>query len=447
MAGGGPVTRAAEPGWPRPLARLDYECPDLVPVAANPAARRLLRAVDGARPPLTVAPRPDAEAVAAAPCSIVQRLETPGGPIFAAAHYQRSGRRLQVGLEPLTAHFALAAQLLDPLLVTDRSGALVFANQAADAAVDMALQTFLGRPALELGAALGLPPATVAGMLTDALVGQGSLDDFVAPGSGSRSRRFRIRSTPWRFCDQICGAIWVATEVAPAEARDTELLSAAWYRLAARYQHGLANTLQTLRAATDLGRMRDDGRNAPVFDSIERAVRNISAFIADRRQPAVPGASPWLLSHLVDEEIARARARRRTAGLRFDHRPPQGETAVLLPALAMGRVFANLFLNVAAARRDATVTIRYRLAGPRCTCSVSDDGPGFPPEMLRPDWLSEGDPRQQFGLAIVTATVEACGGSVSWGNRRPRGAYVVLELPGGAGERTGEVEAATPSNP
>ncbi len=61
-------------------------------------------------------------------------------------------------------------------------------------------------------------------------------------------------------------------------------------------------------------------------------------------------------------------------------------------------------------------------------CTVEDNGPGFPPEVLA-GMLTSGDPNKHLGLVLVTATVEAHGGAVEMTNTSRGGARVTLRLP------------------
>jgi len=97
---------------------------------------------------------------------------------------------------------------------------------------------------------------------------------------------------------------------------------------------------------------------------------------------------------------------------------------------------ANVVTNAAA--RAPTVEVASRLDGRDGLVEVSDDGPGFPADLL--DHVFErfhGDRHgpgsgSGLGLAIVKGIVEAHGGSVSAANAG-RGAVVVLRVPVSAG--------------
>jgi signal transduction histidine kinase len=431
--------------------------PDLRLISANAAARRCLRALDW-----TVRPRVQLSS------AVVQPDPLPPGPLprsafrtfvlddgtrrTVLANYRRSGDRIEVRFEPLESAFAFTEQILDPILVTDQVGILAHANRAAAEVLHLPLEAFLGRPALFLGGSLGMDPDEVQSMLEAALTGRGILDDFVLSTGQGRPRRFVIRSSPWRFCGEVCGAIWLTAETTYSEQRDLELVSATWYRMSATYQHELRNPLQTIQAAVDLGRMRDDGRNARVFEALDQSVKLMSDFVAEQLHPGSGGPVPrCALSCIVEEEVDRARIWHTTRGLAIRHERLAEEPPVRAHRVAMTRVFANLFRNIAQAQPCAAVTIRYCLDGGRLVCTVDDDGPGFPPEILHPGWLNERDPRKHLGLSIVAAAIEACGGDVHWQNRPEGGARVTIRLPlasGGAEPASGaEEEAAAARHP
>jgi len=411
------------------LPRIAY-AQDHTVIAANALARHML-----GMPRIRGRMLPDGLAAEAAEAGALPRstfltLQCRGGARPAVAHYARDGAGFVVDFEPLEQTFAFTAQILDPVLVTDHRGTLVHVNQAAVDALETPPEHFVGHPALFLGAALGLETRAVESMLRQALTGRGVLDDFVLRNGQGRSRRFAIRSSPWRFGGCVCGAIWVSAETTWSEERDPELVSATWYRMSATYQHELRNPLQTMQAAVDLGRLKDDGRNARQFDILDQSVKMMSDFLADQLQPWMGGPAPLCtLSGIAEEEIARSQIRHSTKGLSFHHRPVPAEPKVRAHRSVMTRVFANLFRNVAQARPDASVTVDYALDGEGLVCRVSDDGPGFPPTMLSANWINDGDLRKHLGLAIVTAAVETYGGVVRLDNPPQGGARITIRLP------------------
>ena len=98
------------------------------------------------------------------------------------------------------------------------------------------------------------------------------------------------------------------------------------------------------------------------------------------------------------------------------------------------RVFANLIGNALKfCRPGDTVTLGARRDGDRITFSVTDSGPGIPPETLpflfEPYWSSDGKRGSGLGLSIARGIVEAHGGTI-WVDSAPRaGARFTFTLP------------------
>lgn len=407
---------------------------DLRVCAANAAARQWLGIAqpcglprDRIRPP-SLQPDPIAHH-APLPCSTFLTCAGPDGPRSFLAHYRRRARHLAVRFAPCSVEFAFTAKILDPILVTDHLGYLVHANAAAARLLNAPLRALIGMPALALGASLQLDAQVVASMLRDATTGRGMIDDFILAAPDGRSRHFCIRSSPWTFQGAPCGALWLAAETTHSEHRDLPLVSATCHRLAARYQHALRNSLQTMQAAVDVGRLDDDGRHQHIFDVLNQNVRLMNRFLVAQFQPRGDRPAPARqLSALVEEEIERARLRYTTCGLQITHRRPPAEPPIRVQGAEIARVFANLFRNVAQAKPDAHVEVSYARLGDRLACRVADDGPGFPQRVLSPRWLGH-DPTTHLGLAIVIATIESCGGDVSMANAPTGGALVTIRLP------------------
>ncbi|HEX8904697.1 MAG TPA: ATP-binding protein, partial [Longimicrobiaceae bacterium] len=102
------------------------------------------------------------------------------------------------------------------------------------------------------------------------------------------------------------------------------------------------------------------------------------------------------------------------------------------------RAIRNLVLNaVQALGGSGSVEVQVRAAADIIRITVSDDGPGIPPEHVpslfwRP--LSTRPGGSGLGLLFVRAVVESAhGGSVSYRPRAPRGAIFAIELPRIAG--------------
>src|SRR5262249_36587249 len=105
-----------------------------------------------------------------------------------------------------------------------------------------------------------------------------------------------------------------------------------------------------------------------------------------------------------------------------------------LPQDRLRQAVLNLILNAAnaLANRGGTVTVAAEPAGAQVRISVSDDGPGFPAEMLERGIQPFFSTRQRgtgLGLAMVRRFARDVGGEVQIANRPPLGACVTLLLP------------------
>jgi two-component system, NtrC family, sensor kinase len=106
----------------------------------------------------------------------------------------------------------------------------------------------------------------------------------------------------------------------------------------------------------------------------------------------------------------------------------------LLPKNALRQAVLNLVLNAAQAIGDqeGEVTIEAFKENSQLIMTVSDDGPGFPPELL-------GDAGRPFqtrrsggtglGLSMVRRFVNGVHGRIQLSNLSPHGARVTFTLP------------------
>ena len=103
----------------------------------------------------------------------------------------------------------------------------------------------------------------------------------------------------------------------------------------------------------------------------------------------------------------------------------------------LGRAVENLLANAARfAPKGGAVTLTCRLEGGDVLFAVRDDGPGFPPEILRSggQMLATGDAartdgHQGLGLWFARTVAESHGGSLALANPAGGGALAVLRLP------------------
>jgi signal transduction histidine kinase len=248
-----------------------------------------------------------------------------------------------------------------------------------------------------------------------------------------------VRLIPWRYGGCVCGIVWLAADATDVAEGAQQRTAAVMYRMMATLQHELRNPLQTMQAAVDILRPEVPLQGQRYLNLLSEHIRLIDAELSDQMLFGVQSQTvfvPGRLSEVVAREIERASLRARTAALRFIHQPAADEPAIELHPGSLGRVFANLFRNAAQARADARVEVAYQVDRHGISCSVSDNGPGFPDlgRSAEGTWLGTGDATgSRLGLAIVASTVEAHGGTVTVGNQVGGGARVLLRLPLTAG--------------
>jgi signal transduction histidine kinase len=200
---------------------------------------------------------------------------------------------------------------------------------------------------------------------------------------------------------------------------------------AADFAHGLKTPLQAL--AGDVNRLRERGE----------------AELADQIQ-----ALAALMRRHVDHQLARARMAGRPTGnaeagaviarlvavlertpkgelLNWDL-PDAGETRVRIDAEDLTELLGNVLDNAARYARE-TVSIELARDSGDAVITVTDDGPGIPPEKIdyvlgRGGRLDETSGGAGLGLAIANDIVTAAGGTLSLANRMP-GLRVTIRLP------------------
>jgi two-component system sensor histidine kinase CpxA len=116
---------------------------------------------------------------------------------------------------------------------------------------------------------------------------------------------------------------------------------------------------------------------------------------------------------------------------------PEPVTAIAEPNLLL-RALSNLVRNaVRYAGTDGPITIAAKRQGDFAIVTVSDSGPGLPPNELdrvfTPFYRLDASRTREtggagLGLAIVKSCVEASGGTVQCRNREPRGLEVEIRL-------------------
>lgn len=195
--------------------------------------------------------------------------------------------------------------------------------------------------------------------------------------------------------------------------------------------HDLNNVFETITEAAEL--LNSDRRWKPLAAALTRSVTR-----GKRLLGAIPDGTPNL-ARIVDDAIASVNdycVAARKPRMRFYSRTPSD---IRLPGSSKDweRVFANLFLNAAQImQKPGRIDIDAEFVEDALSITVSDNGPGIPPDMLprlfRPNVSTKktSSRRSGLGLHIVSSIVRRYSGRVSAANReRGNGAVFTIFLP------------------
>ena len=201
--------------------------------------------------------------------------------------------------------------------------------------------------------------------------------------------------------------------------------------------HELRTPVAVLRAELELGLAGDEGTRDALRRALAEADRlggladGLLVLARDRSGQLGLDRQPTDVTLLLRERIGRLRT---MTGA--DVRVTGPELVASVDAGRVEQVVTNLVVNaVEAGATHVEVGLTPR-PGDGVRLEVSDDGPGFPVEVLpvafdRFSRAPNGGPGAGLGLAIVAALVRAHGGSVDAGNGSPLGgAWVRVVLPG-----------------
>ena len=213
---------------------------------------------------------------------------------------------------------------------------------------------------------------------------------------------------------------------------------AATGELAASVAHELRNPLAGIHMTLgNLQREVDNPEHAERMNLMQAEIMRLSKLLTDllnsaRHQPEAQVAIQ--LAGVVKELLSITRYQLSPNIELEAHIEP--DLACRAPESALRQALLNLILNAAAAVSDhgGRVTIEG-VAEPdreRVRITVTDDGPGFPDELLargiRP-FFSTREHGTGLGLAVVQRVVRDAGGQIELSNREPHGARVTLLLP------------------
>jgi two-component system NtrC family sensor kinase len=207
--------------------------------------------------------------------------------------------------------------------------------------------------------------------------------------------------------------------------------------VAAQIAHELRNPLAGIQVA--LTNMKQEWKERPeisdrlelIVDELRRVTGLLNGLLDQSRHAPEPLETFWLSKELSGP-LALARYHI-AEDIRLVNDIPD-DLVCLLPKTALRQAVLNLVLNAAQAIGDqeGEVTIKALKENGQLIVTVSDDGPGFPRELLG----AAGRPFQThrsggtgLGLAMVRRFVNSMHGKLQLSNLSPHGARVTLTLP------------------
>lgn len=203
--------------------------------------------------------------------------------------------------------------------------------------------------------------------------------------------------------------------------------------------HELCSPLARMQAALAILESRETGQAGPYLDDLREELEEMAALVNELLafSRASHGRAIQLESAALRPLVERAWNREATGNARVTLEIADDLSVRADPGL-LQRAIANLIRNALRyAGTDAPITISAHPHQGAVSITVADEGPGVPddalPRLFEPFYRPEPSRSRELGgvglgLAIVKTCIDACGGTVTARNRKPRGFEVRLQL-------------------
>jgi NtrC-family two-component system sensor histidine kinase KinB len=341
---------------------------------------------------------------------------------------------------------AVIESIDDGLVVLDPQGVVADINEIACAILDVEREEALGRPFRRLGTAhphyLRLR-AAVEEFLAHPERAPEAIE--IAMFLRGRDHFFVLRPTPLRAADGapigLILALQDATYLRDQEARREQLV--------ATLSHELRTPLTSLRMAGDLLAQSSPSLPAETRSSLVEAVRGDVRRLEDVAQRLLELSKSRAMSIALErgtvslpelvERMARVFAlQAREQGVFLETAAPEGDLRITGDATKLTWALSNLIGNALRyTPKGGTIRVEVAPAGDLVRISVSDTGPGIPPdrrERIFERHVQGDEPGAAgLGLAIVRDVVQAHGGRIYLESELGHGSRFILELPRGTG--------------
>lgn len=214
-------------------------------------------------------------------------------------------------------------------------------------------------------------------------------------------------------------------------------------QMAASITHNLKNPLGSMKTLLQL--QLENPELAPEMrrdcDLVVGEIDRMSAKLQQLLHFARPAVRSGAHAHQVDAialtartlDLIRRGASQRGIALLFEH--PPGELLVPLPEDALTDIFQNITVNaVEATSRRGTVKVALERNGESLAFSVTDDGPGIPPDVqarIFQPFFTTKPAGTGLGLAIVQRRLSEIGGTIECSSpvANERGTRFLVTLP------------------
>lgn len=250
------------------------------------------------------------------------------------------------------------------------------------------------------------------------------------------------RSPLWDAAGVFVGSTSIVRDVSALKNMEAKLVErerlAAVGELAASIAHEIKNPLAGIRGACEIMSdvlAPDDPRrelSQEVHRQIERLDRTLRDLLMFSR-PAAMNPESASIHEILEHVLAVLLEDPQVRDVRVERRYVPELPDVRIDVAQMEQVFFNVIVNaVQAMDRRGRIVIETGFGDRSVEISVSDEGPGIPPEILDKIFKPFFTTRSKgsgLGLAIVRKIVEAHNGTIVASNRPGGGARFVVTLP------------------
>jgi signal transduction histidine kinase len=208
-------------------------------------------------------------------------------------------------------------------------------------------------------------------------------------------------------------------------------------RMTASLLHDIGNIVSIILMSSEI-MVKEETPNPKDLKRVHQAARMAKSII-NGSLALIKGVRYEFLTESLKDPMENAAAifirQARGKGVKLSVSVEEGLPNVKMSVPHIQRVFINAIVNsLSFLKPGGAITLKAVRAGGAVRVSIEDNGPGFPPEMLKRGIAAFGTTRKDkggtgLGLFNSKEIVENHGGELSIRNRKPSGAVVEFTLP------------------